>query len=283
MGAILKHAILVEGIGNGNVFQNLVNVLDDENIDFYVHWDIKYEKPDIRANFSSVIFIKSRNVKWGGTSLSKLSIQLLQVAYAQQYDFYHIISSQDFVLMNKRIFKLYFLIHDGEQLINFDNNKQQFIHRISTYHFLENINMPRKIKYNIAEISGRIQLLLGINRLKKIGLKNGVGKGEHWVSLTNDFVKYLFQEKNLRIINELTKKTFVSDEMLIQTMLLNAPKKYKVNDSLRYIDWKRGNPYIFKSSDFVEVKSKINLGNYIFIRKVSESLSNKLEEYLDEQ
>lgn len=36
----MKHAIMVIGYGeNAGVLQETINVLDDSDIDFYIHWD----------------------------------------------------------------------------------------------------------------------------------------------------------------------------------------------------------------------------------------------------
>lgn len=63
----MRHAILVIGTGtDASILQKTINHLDDENIDFFVHWDAKYKKPLLRSNNSKIIFIKQQKVNWGG-------------------------------------------------------------------------------------------------------------------------------------------------------------------------------------------------------------------------
>ena len=47
-----------------------------------------------------------------------------------------------------------------------------------------------------------------------------------------------------------------------------------VNNSLRYIDWKRGNPYVFTEKDYDELSKTDKL----FARKFDERVSGKVTE-----
>lgn len=42
----MKHAIMVVGFGNDtSILQKTINILDDTDIDFFIHWDAKYSTP----------------------------------------------------------------------------------------------------------------------------------------------------------------------------------------------------------------------------------------------
>ena len=45
--------------------------------------------------------------------------------------------------------------------------------------------------------------------------------------------------------------TFCPDEIFLQTILLHSPQiNTIIDDDLRYIDWKRGEPYTFRLEDY---------------------------------
>lgn len=66
----MKHAVCVIGYGNqANILQKTINVLDDKDIDFFIHWDARYKIPSLQSNLSTIYFVKNRiAVKWGGQS-----------------------------------------------------------------------------------------------------------------------------------------------------------------------------------------------------------------------
>ena len=78
---------------------------------------------------------------------------------------------------------------------------------------------------------------------------------------------------NEKFIKKYFKYSYCSDELFVQTLVYNS-KFYnnlylKKDDDymsiMRYIDWNRGEPYIFKSEDFNDL---IN-SKYLFARKFS--------------
>ncbi|RZM15631.1 glycosyltransferase [Lactobacillus delbrueckii] len=60
----IKQAIMVLGYGdNANVLQETIQILDNENIDFFIHWDKKFKKPRLKSSKSKVQFVKSADCK----------------------------------------------------------------------------------------------------------------------------------------------------------------------------------------------------------------------------
>lgn len=57
-------------------------------------------------------------------------------------------------------------------------------------------------------------------------------------------MKYTYNKK-------LCNHSLCADEIFLQTIAMMSPYKNNiVNDSLRYVDWNRGNPYTFRNEDF---------------------------------
>lgn len=62
----MRHAILVEGHGNNaEVLQETIRILDDAEIDFWIHWDKRFKKPILTSYKSKLHFIKPIKNNWG--------------------------------------------------------------------------------------------------------------------------------------------------------------------------------------------------------------------------
>lgn len=56
----MKHAIAVEGSGNdASVLQALIKHFDDPEIDFFIHWDKKFNIPELKSRLLKIMFIPS--------------------------------------------------------------------------------------------------------------------------------------------------------------------------------------------------------------------------------
>lgn len=56
----MKHAIAVEGSGNdASVLQALIKHFDDSEIDFFIHWDKKFNIPELKSRLLKIMFIPS--------------------------------------------------------------------------------------------------------------------------------------------------------------------------------------------------------------------------------
>lgn len=108
----MRHAILVIGYGNhADILKQTLQVLNDKDIDFYIHWDKRYPLPDLNSVKikGKIIFVKPRiAVKWGSYSQIKALLLLLKKLDHTKYDYIHLISSNDLPLMTVKYFKEYF-------------------------------------------------------------------------------------------------------------------------------------------------------------------------------
>ena len=108
-----------------------------------------------------------------------------------------------------------------------------------------------------------------MNRLK--GKEIEVFKGCNWFSLRSKYIPQLLLPK----FNSIFEHTFCGDEEFVQTILNRFYDKEDLRDdctqAARYIDWKRGRPYIFRVQDVPELAKKVNT-KYAFARKVDNPL-----------
>lgn len=265
----MKHAIMVIGSGtSADVLQETINILDDPDIDFFIHWDKKFNLPNLTSKKSKLNLIENRiSVQWGNQTQIEATIKLLEAVKISKikYDYIHLISSNDMPLMTPNYFKKYF---KEEGYLEFTHPvTKNIIQRIS-YWYPSNIDF-RKHRYVYRSIK-LVNIIFRINRLKNKKVK--VKKGGNWFS-----IKYKYIDKILDSDLSIFYHGYCADELFVQTILPeldkipdNIPVSNANYQALRYIDWKRGGPYVFKLDDVNELRNVINT-KYAFARKIKNS------------
>lgn len=259
----MKHAIMVIGFGNdASVLQKTISILDDKDIDFFIHWDIRYKEPILNSKKSKIIFIKNRvKAKWGSYMLIKATLNLMKdvTKHKKKYDYVHLISCNDLPLMTASYFKNHF---KREVYIGFQHPMtKKLIERINFYY-------PNNVDYRKHAMFRRLLILLNrlfrVNRLNDSDISE-LKKGSEWFSVK---YKYILEILNSNKLNEFTY-CLCGDEMFVQTILgrFDNSKLDENQQSARYIDWNRGRPYVFNNKDVKELKNKKNT-MYAFVRKV---------------
>ena len=260
----MKHAICVIGYGSdAKVFQKTIDILDSSDIDFFIHWDKKFKLPKLHSHNSNINFIKNRiAVNWGSDSQIKATLLLLKKVNKQnKYDCVHLISSMDIPLMTKDYFVEYF---KNDVYLGFDEKftYRDAISRIG--YFYPNIDFRRH--RHIANFIRRCNKILGINRIRN---QSVINKGPNWFSIKSQYVDEILNS-NLSMFMH----SCCADEIIVQTILKRFKDKQIKTKSdnkqaLRYIDWQKGNPYVFTIEDAKNLRSKINT-NFAFARKVED-------------
>ena len=289
-----KHAYILLVHENTYVLKTLLKLIDHRRNDIFIHIDKR------RKNFgenelyklveSSDIYIMRRyNVNWGTTGILKAYIYTLNYAMntgGYKYRYYHFLSGADLpIKTNNEIFD-FFENNDGKEFIHFGDAMYQknIESRYDKFHFfVKQLGRDYKSEFwrKMETYSLAIQRRLKIDRTQK--LKFNIYGGANWCSITNDFARYIIEnhKKYLKIF----RNTQNSDEMLMQTMIMDSPYKnnlYKsgFNDDytscVRYIDWNRGNPYIFHKEDYEDIL----LSECMFARKFDERVDRQIIEML---
>ncbi|TPR14811.1 beta-1,6-N-acetylglucosaminyltransferase [Apilactobacillus timberlakei] len=274
----MKHAIMVMGFGkNADILQQTINVLDDDDIDFIIHWDKKYKIPHLESRKSRITFISRIKVRWGTDTQTFAERRLMEnVCNCNiKYDYCHLISSSDAPLMTARYFKKYFK-KDSFYIGFTDFMNTEMTNRMKYYYPVRYLRL--KNKYFGTFIFKTCKLF---NKLFKVNRIDGfhIERGCNWFSMDIKYVKQVLNFKHFEIF----KNVIFGDENYIQTVLYYLkPKKltnkydyftfnYRMSESskmaLRYIDWYRGMPYTFQYSDSDELSSLINT-KYAFVRKI---------------
>ena len=285
----MKQAFLIIAHKNLGQLQKLINALDSDLFDIYIHIDKKCkENISLTASKSKIYIYQEISVIWGTYSIVKAELLLFKEAQKNNYSYYHLISGEDYILTNiQNIYDFFnnskkeFVLFTSEYITKKDMERVSYKHLI-----LGKVRngMPKKVDSFLFHLDDLYVTLQKIFRIKKKLYFKKYQRGSQWVSLTNDFVKYIV--KNERVIEDAFNKTLIPDEMFVQTLIVNSEYFDNLYDyknfnmpiqNYRYIDWKRGKPYVFKEEDFNEL---INCG-YPFARKItfSDGLINMLDKH----
>ncbi len=262
-----KHAYLIMAHNEFTILEKLLKLLDNENNDIYLHIDKKVKNFDFNyfkklIKKSNLIFTKRLDVRWGSYKQIACEYLLFSAASQKKYAYYHLLSGTDMPLTNQKTVHDFFDKNKGKEFVCFDNHQnisESAIERVKYYHLFVNLarsknKLLRKFFQVFHFHSIKFQKKLKINRLKRVNYT--FRKGANWVSVTDEFVKYLLSKE--KEVKKIFKYSYCADELFVQTILYNS-KFYKnvysiKNDDYlgikRYIDWKRGEPYTFTIDDY---------------------------------
>lgn len=267
-----KQAYLIMAHNNIELLKKLLSEVDDERFDLYIHIDKKaknFDENELKKYISksNIYFLQRRSIGWGGYSQIKTTIELLkQASNEYNYKYYHFISGVDFPLKSSNYIYNYFNNTDKE-FIGIDSPKYDIKNneRIKYYYFFQEQSKRNFICKFINKFLIYVQKCLNVDRLKKNKIK--FQKGANWFSITHDLVKYILSKE--KFIYKIFKYSLCGDELFIQTIIINSPFKRKIykngiNDGhLRYIDWNRGKPYVWK----YENRDELLNSPYLWARK----------------
>lgn len=156
-----KHAYLILCHTNFEQLYLLLDLLDDERNDIYLHIDKKskgYSKEELykRLKKSNMYLVKPIKVTWGGYSQILAELILLQEATQNNYHYYHLLSGMDLPLKSQDEIHRFFQQRQGVSFVSLErdaiyNKTKSFMDRINYFFFLQNL-----IGRNSGPIIGRL-------------------------------------------------------------------------------------------------------------------------------
>lgn len=228
-------------------------------------------------------YVSRIDVRWGDFSQICCEIILLKQAILKKYKYYHLISGVDLPIKSNDKIHEFFESNYGTEFIHFSPEEQSINerHRVLNYHFMKWSRSKNKyvnfISQKINDLLYRVQKRFNFERKWDKNIK--IQKGFNWFSITHDLAEYVISKEDW--INRYFRYTVCGDEIFLQTIVYNSNFKDNLYikemngdhmSCMRYIDWRRGNPYVFRKEDFEEL---IN-SNAIFARKFSYKVDNEV-------
>lgn len=282
-----KHAYLIMAHNNFEQLKLLIDVLDHERTDLFIHIDKKsdfkdYDSLKVHAKKSDIDIFSEVSVYWADYSQTECEMALLERAVSKgKHAYYHLISNADFPIQSQEKILAFFDANAGKEFVAFrfpknhwPFNKKPYTTEHKYYHFMtKSLRTGKKYidipSYCIEYILVFFQFLFRVDRIKGQYIPC---KGSNWWSITENLAEYIISKKEW--IEKNFKHTRSSDEVFTSVLVYNSDFDKKLydrshnssnNENQRYIDWTRGFPYTFKIDDYDEIISS----GLMFVRKTN--------------
>lgn len=276
----MKHAYLILAHKNWNQLMTLLSLLDDSHNDIFLHIDRYAADAPIEQLRASVkktqlVFVKRIGCTWGDYSLVRAELELLKEATKTPHAYYHLLSGQDLPLKSQDEIHFFFGSKPEAEYVvtkkspldgthSPDRRQRYYFFFLRRNAFLDKTGIAYLYLRRFQKLSIRVQKWLRVNRVK--GMKEQLFYGSQWFSITDAFARYLLSHREY--IKRHFRWTFIPDEHFVQTVLMQSPFKDRVAQvTTRYIDWKRGKPYVFTAADYELLRSS----DCLFARKFDET------------
>ncbi|HFU4011461.1 core-2/I-branching enzyme [Streptococcus suis] len=302
-----KHAYLILAHSNFKQLGFLIQLLDHERNDIFIHIDQKTvfdskDEEQLRkyVRLSSIYFVPRVGVYWGGVSQIIAEMNLFKIAaQTDHYAFYHLLSGVDLPLSSQEDIHLFFDQHADKNFLTImaHDRTPEDVNRIKYYHFFESFT-PRTIPGLVGKALFRIyralevwiQKLLRVDRINKFNLT--LVKASQWVSLPSQTVSVILQEEDW--LKRVFKHSFLCDELFIPMVLeknglldqiyfaeVNNDQKDEFQGSLHFNNWWDGKPYTWQSNqtDFAQLQAAKSAG-YLFARKFAIENDEMMKEFI---
>lgn len=271
-----KHAFLIGAYKNPNYLKGLILSLNSPSSNIYVHIN-RYNFMEFKEiiNFfkkhDNIHFYSAVKVKWGGSSLLDSVTYLVGKSLEDsENQYFHLMTGQDILIRPLNELFDFFLQNKGVNFLSFERLPGCEMDRYLLYHLYDVLNVRHnKLTYLCETAVVKLQKLFNV---KRTPVCNEMYWGSGWWSLQRDALEYLFKIKNK--YRKYIKNTFAPDEMIYQTILLNAENKFNVvNDNLRYMIWDgNSGPRTLGQNDYESIVNS----NCFFARKVEPEISGDL-------
>ena len=234
----MKHAYLVIAHKNDYTFQTLLNLIDDERNDIFIHMDkknAKYRFEDVAKQIkkSRIYQVEDRNdVVWGDYSQIATELALLELSTnVGKYDYYHLLSGEDLPVKSQDYIHYFFEQNRGKEFVRFENSTFLHSERVCQYHFAQRlIGKPEAHPhlYSMEHYFIKFQKLIGIRRNKNIKFQ----KGTNWFSITDELAREVVDKKAW--IRRVFKFTECCDEVFLQTIVNQSKFKERLYSNNSY-------------------------------------------------
>ena len=247
----------------------------------YIHLDkkstVKVEEINNRA-----IVLQTYSVNYASINHLKAIIKLLSLAHKENYDYYHIISGQDFFATNPDNFDSIIGNKHNNYLDLFPlPRKDGWWHGGLMIYQHRTLSSFGDIRYGWLKVANDILYYIQRMGLHRKAPNFPLYGGSVYCSLHRDFIDYvLTNDFAINFLKELSHTT-CSEEIYFQTVIMNSPfKESVVANQLRYIDWSvpHGPKFLV-----IEDLDKIITSKTLFCRKIDSKISFDLIRRLEKE
>lgn len=258
-----RHAFLILAHHEPKMLQMLIDEIDDDRADIFVHIDCKtpFDGSDLTASKSRLTVLPHQiDGRWGDYSLVEIEFALLRAATDNgPYAYYHLLSGVDMMISPvSEIIEQCKREPQTEYIAIGDAESHRGIEKRCHRRWL----FPRHMlsRNPLIKLSRRAWLLaqgaVGYRRYP-----GKVVKGSQWWSITDNFAHYALSRQDE--MRHYFTATFAPDEMVFQTLCMNsrfATQLHCTDDefegSKRYIKWVDGQLMPLTADDLHDAQTK---------------------------
>lgn len=285
----MKIAYLMLCHRNAEQINLLINELDDGNSTFFIHVDRKVNNLNInmKSNAHLVDDLNRTDVRWATISMVEATLELIKCSLQcnVKFDYYCLISGQDFPIKNNAYIQNFFTSNEGVNYIEVLKHDDPLFIR---YRKRNDIYYPKWMfsRKTYIKIIKRLYIYLtgGYTKTFKVFRREYATKfefeyGSQWWCLTHGAIKWIYsflvEKKGL----ELFQNSMTPDECVFQTVFMMSPYKNQKADKLTYLEWNKSlnNPRILQLSD---LELLLNDKNHLFARKFDLDIDRNIVEKL---
>ena len=266
-----RHAYLILAHHRFGQLRKLVELLDDERNDIFVHIDRKAAAFN-QAEWEGVCcrsglhFLDNRlDVRWGGVSIMRAELALLEAATQQgEYDYYHLLSGMDLPIKPQDEIHDFFDRHSGTEFINFWEYDAGLESRFRYYTIFpegEKGTVTRLINHAFK----KLQRAVGYR------INSGVDfcYASQWFSITDSLARYVLSQRER--LERIFCRTTICDEIFLATLVWNSPFRERLYvmepasspadinlSNMRLVEWGRSgmrHPWTFRNEDWELLRS----------------------------
>lgn len=290
-----KIAYLISAYTEPKTLKKLIEALDNEDVDFYVHIDKKVDiNPFMSISDKDNVFILPDEfrikVYWGGYTQVKMQYNMIKYMFASKIRYTRIVSltGTDYPLVSNKELLSNFCNNDIEYITGFDITNEEY--KIG--------NRPphkdRFLYYYHMDGSVFIRGLFNKLKIKKAKDYSSLGYNfyygsEYWAltyDCLNNIIDAFEQNKELQGI---LKKSFCPSESWIHTIFFNSIYKHK---GITYRDYDHRELHCLSPITYFEYKGSVKVftlldkdrilqSNKMFARKLIVGKSDALFLYID--
>jgi len=276
----MKIALLIHVHTNPEQVRRLVSRLIHPDVDIFVNVDAKVDIVDYKNALSNVIYIRNRvEVRWGRFSQVQQILNSFEEIAQSGKVYSHIlfISGQDYPIKSIKEIVEFLKDYSDKSFIDYhalgDDEWSNLMKKRYEYWYFLKENDIRNNKFVRKGLKA-----LGFKRKYPFSM---VYYGSCWFCLTTEVVNYLlsFTEQHPETV-DFFKHSGCSDELYIQSVLLNSPLKDSlVNEIYRYFDWSAEgkSPKILTIQDYTNIENS----NAWFARKLDLNVDSELFDKMD--
>lgn len=271
----MRHAFLIISHNEFEVLQLLIDRLDHERTDIYVHIDKKVKTlPKLHTKLSGLHVLEDRvDVRWGHYSQIECEMRLFEIALQYgPYQHYHMLSGTHLPLKPIDELLAYYDSHQGEEIMDlWHTSTGRTEIKLGKWNFwLRHHKSPNPFVRKFAQSFWRwnmaIQKRLPIYRLPD----EQYVKSSNWLSLTQKAVEYLVSRKDQ--IHEIYRYSLCGDEYFAASELSHGDFKIHDEKKLLFQIWDGDGPRVLTKEDEKAVKAS----GCLYARKFSTCTNGNL-------